>query len=562
MSVVDIRKDSAGYDYIALHDDDPSKEYRVYNIIKCQYDSLPNTIYVKVKSIDAFGKIKIKQDEERLIKEHYSAGKLYPFEVSDVKQDYKSDSPYYIIEDDFMEHHYYYQGEQKYQIGDNCILEVEGFTDKGFLKLKEVEHVDVSKVAKSAEDNSDADSRLMALWDSLPVLDGVEECETVELKTSISFPAGGNGVADIDKQLYVILKELTAFMNTKGGVLYIGIHDKTKKIVGINADYAHLNEGEDEYTYNANTDGYELKIRNTMDRLCPSVANSLTTIEFPETSGQVFCKISVKPARRPIFLSGTQLYVRQGNRLKLLRGDEITFFVTERMTVSIKDVIDTDTLNANSIDIEQMKQTMRALLNERKQVPTDLPKPKPLGEIDYWIVWYNDASWKRMRQKSDENNVYIQVPVYKAMSDPIVTFCYETGRVSTVKLSDFRKGANLNKIQTNNGWSKSGNKPKNIFIMHSTDFLVGYSVDHNGTQCVKLHALSDYPTTASAGNLGSPFIPDGWKPLTYAPLGAEHKKGIAHLIVTKAKRSSSPGTPINTISLKEEIDYLNKVLTL
>lgn len=33
MRVVDIRVDSAGYNYIALHDDDPSKEYRVYNIL-------------------------------------------------------------------------------------------------------------------------------------------------------------------------------------------------------------------------------------------------------------------------------------------------------------------------------------------------------------------------------------------------------------------------------------------------------------------------------------------------------------------------------------------------
>ena len=39
MKVVDIRKDSAGHDYITLHDDDPSKEYRVYNILKCQYES-------------------------------------------------------------------------------------------------------------------------------------------------------------------------------------------------------------------------------------------------------------------------------------------------------------------------------------------------------------------------------------------------------------------------------------------------------------------------------------------------------------------------------------------
>ena len=58
MKVVGIRMDSAGYKYIALHDDDPNKEYRVYNILKCQHDDLPETLYVTVKSIDSFGKVK------------------------------------------------------------------------------------------------------------------------------------------------------------------------------------------------------------------------------------------------------------------------------------------------------------------------------------------------------------------------------------------------------------------------------------------------------------------------------------------------------------------------
>ena len=81
MNVVDIRKDSAGHNYIALYDDDPNKEYRVYNILKCQLDSLPDTIYVIVKSIDVFGKIKFAQDIARLNKEHYHEGKLYAFDV-------------------------------------------------------------------------------------------------------------------------------------------------------------------------------------------------------------------------------------------------------------------------------------------------------------------------------------------------------------------------------------------------------------------------------------------------------------------------------------------------
>ena len=563
MKVVDIRKDSAGYNYIALHDDDPNKEYRVYNILKCQYDSLPDTLYVKVKSIDVFGKIKFVQDEARLNKEHYQQGKLYAFEVTDVKEDFHTKSTFYVLEDDFSMHRMFYKGEQKYQIGDSCILEVAGFSDKGNLKLKEVTHADKKPIDKAVQDTKDdTENKLAALWNSLPVLNVGDENQTLELKTSIAFPPG-EGKAIIGKQLYNILKELTAFMNTKGGTMYIGVHDKSKKVVGIDGDYKFLNDDEEDDfngTYKEDKDGYELKIRNTIDRLCPSLANSLMDIKFETLEKQTYCKIDVQPARRPIFLSGTQLYIRQGNRLKLLRGDEITFFITERMTISIKDVLDTDGLSASGgFDTDAMKQIMRSLINERRAIPKDLPKPKSLGEVDYWIIWYNDGTWKRSRQQSSEANAYMQVPIYKNLSDPILAFCYDTNRVNTVKLSDFRKGANLNVIQKN-GWSRTGDKPKNIFLMHATDFLVGYSVDSNGIEAVKLHAISDYGTTASAANQGAPFLPDTSRIETYAVIGAEHKKNIAHLIVTKAKRSVEVGTPLTSPALKNEIEYLENIL--
>ena len=72
-----------------------------------------------------------------------------------------------------------------------------------------------------------------------------DENQTLELKTSIAFPPG-EGKANIGKQLYNILKELTAFMNTKGGTLYIGVHDKSKKVVGIDGDYKFLNDDEED----------------------------------------------------------------------------------------------------------------------------------------------------------------------------------------------------------------------------------------------------------------------------------------------------------------------------
>jgi len=565
MKVIDIRKDSAGYDYIALRDDDPSKEYRVYNILKCQHESLPESLYVVVKSIDMFGKVKFRQDEGRLNKEHYKEGKLYAFEVTDVKEDFNTKAPYYIIEDDFTEHRYFFKGDQKYNTGDHCILEVEGITDKGFLKLKEVEHAAPDKVETIDLTTKDDQKQTSdASWAQLPVLNVGDESQTLEFKTSIAFPPG-NGEANIDKQLYNILRVITAFMNTDGGTLYVGVHDTTKKVTGIESDYAYLNEGDkDDFngSYNENNDGYQLKIRNTIDRLCPSLANSLTTIEFEEMSGKTYCKITVKPARRPIFLCGSQLFIRQGNRLKQLKGDEITLFITERMDVAIKDMIDIDGLGSKaSIDADTLRKVLREVINERSAIPRDLPKPKPLGKIDYWIIWYEDGSWKRSRNKSDEGNVHIQVPVYKNLGNSILAFCYESGRVNTVKLAAFRKGVNLNILQTKNGWSRTGDKPMSIFLMHATDYLVGYSVDSNGIEYVKLHAISDYPPTASAANQGSPFVPEsGSKIVTFGVIGAEHKKNVAHLIITKAKRSVEMGTPLTSPTLKEEIDYLQKVL--
>lgn len=565
MKVMDIRKDSAGHDYITLHDEDPSKEYRVYNILKCQYESLPDTLYVTVKSIDVFGKIKFQQDEARLNREHYQEGKLYAFEVAEVKEDFHTKDTFYVLEDDFTTHRMFFKGEQKYQVGDSCVLEVAGFNDRGNLKLKEVTHADKKYVEKAVKDVVDnTEDKLAVLWKSLPVLNVGDESQTLELKTSIVFPPG-EGKANIGKQLYTVLKELTAFMNTDGGTLYIGIHDRTKKVIGIEGDYKYLNDDEeDDYNgcYKEDKDGYELKIRNTMDKLCPSLANSpLTTISFESLEGKDYCKIDVKPARRPIFLSGTQLYVRQGNRVKLLKGDEITFFITERMSISIKDILDTDGIQMGngSMDIDKIKQIMRSLINERRAIPKDLPKPKSLGEIDYWIIWYQNGTWKRSRQQSPEKEVYMQVPVYKNLNTSLVAFCYET-RVNTVKLNEFKKGANMNKLQTKKWWSKSGEIPKQIYVMEPTDFIVGYSIDSNNIEYVKLHAISDYNPSSTAGAQGGAFVPDNTRIETYAVLGAEHKKKIEHLIVKKADRSKIAGTPLSSPTHKEEIEYLEKVL--
>lgn len=553
LRVIDIRKDSAGYDYIALENPDinSNREIRVYNILACQINELPQSLYVKV-SIDEFGKIKFKQDIEQVFRDHYKEGKIYGFTVISIGQDHNTQRPFYEIEDEITSHRYYFQGEQTRNIGDSCILEIDGFTDKGFIKFKEVDHVfteyEIEKVIPTSQEE--------IIVDETSSFAHLEESDTVEFKSSIVFVAKDNSV-NIDKQLYKIITVLTSFMNKNGGTLYIGIHDRSKTVVGIEKDLEFINSSDkDEYSYNPTFDHYELKIRNTIDSLCPSLANDLIKFKFVEENGKTYCQIDVETARRPIYISGSRLYVRQGNRNKLLTGEEMTLFIVERMA---------STINRDSvaIDTDAIVSIIKGVLNERTAIPEDikLPPRRNLEKITDWYIWYNNRTWMRSREKSNEANVHLQVPLYTSISNPVIVFCYDNGRINTVKLSDFRKKTRLN-VRYDCAWCEESGAPKNIFIATPTDYIIGKSIDANGFVYAKLHSVSDFVTTAKATNLGNPFLPSEYNIIDYAIAGAEHNVNLAHLIIPKRDRTRTAGLPVNTINPddKKEIEYLEALL--
>ena len=324
-------RDSRDNDYLVLLDENGEREYRVYpQLVKFQEDALPSTVVASVKSIDIFGRIQLRLDEGSMIRGHYREGEQYAFHIADSRDDPNTNAHYYVIEDDFASHRFYCDESEKYVKGEDCILMIKGFNDRGFLKLEEPhkkkqEDVSVGQTPPSTPVKSEPN-----YLSGAPVLDIGEEGTRLELKTSIVFPPGKNGVADIDRHLDTVIKVLCAFMNTEGGELYIGVHDATHHVVGFSEDYEHLNEGVDHFagSYSHTHDGYQLKIRNTIDRKCTSVANSLIEFEFNEIEGAEYCKITVKKARRPIWFNNTQLWIRQGCRQKQLKDDEISFFIS------------------------------------------------------------------------------------------------------------------------------------------------------------------------------------------------------------------------------------------
>jgi uncharacterized repeat protein (TIGR03833 family) len=138
------------------------------------------------------------------------------------------------------------------------------------------------------------------------------ENENLEYKQSFAY--------DIDKPEFPkkflqhsVLKTVQAFANANGGRLYIGIHDKTHKNMGLSGDYAFLDEGKQD------SDGFEIHLRSFLRgnfEIGGDIFNSVHVEVFPY-DGKDVCLIDVTKSD-VAFVSVDQgklaFYVREGGQ--------------------------------------------------------------------------------------------------------------------------------------------------------------------------------------------------------------------------------------------------------
>lgn len=531
-----LRYNSIGDKYICVTDG--NLEYRIFDLIKCQAEGdLPARLYVYVKSIDAFGRVRIVQDTQRVYAEYYAAGSENEFTVDAIKLD-NNDKPYYAVSDDFSEQRFYIRGEQKYGVGDTIILKSKGQNAKGFMEYEEVEPkseepivTDVTRVSTPTIIRTN-------------IVNYGPESATVEYKSSIVYT--GKGECSIAKQSRLIVTEIAAMMNTEGGKLVIGVRDDQTPC-GVEGDFEHLNDDEtDTYTYKEDEDGFKQKILHQLNYLCSMLAGmSIKKIEFKEKVGKRYCVIDIDKADRPIWVGSNQevpaLYIRQDCRLKRLNGDQITEYIYRRMKKATEDVVGGAQALA-ALDETTINEIVRRIINANKK-EVILP-PMPKREVDWWIVWKNDGVWYRQREQSADADVAIQVPLYKNMSTPVVLFCYDNTNIVARDYKVMNRGTNAGR-PNNSVWTP-GMTPRNIFIVEPTDYLCIHSLDYHGAEYVKMHAVTDFNTVASPTAAGNPILPTGSKILQYGIIGAENKAKLSELIVPKARRSQDKGTLVDT----------------
>ena len=133
----------------------------------------------------------------------------------------------------------------------------------------------------------------------------IGENEKLEMKSTLRYDLRQNIV---NKNLeYVIAKTVSAFLNSEGGILIIGVDDNGNAL-GLEKDIETFSKKD--------VDGYELHLRNIIKKHLGSNFEKHLKITFPIIDEKTICKVKILKSGKPVFANfegKDSFYVRNGN---------------------------------------------------------------------------------------------------------------------------------------------------------------------------------------------------------------------------------------------------------
>lgn len=118
------------------------------------------------------------------------------------------------------------------------------------------------------------------------------ESESVEFKSTLRYDLKQKMV---NKKLeFVIAKTISAFLNSSGGNLFIGIDDNANSL-GLSDDYSTLKKQD--------KDGFELQLIEIIKKYIGIETSPYIRITFPEYDEKTICRVQITPSNKPIFIS-------------------------------------------------------------------------------------------------------------------------------------------------------------------------------------------------------------------------------------------------------------------
>lgn len=131
------------------------------------------------------------------------------------------------------------------------------------------------------------------------------ENESLEIKSTLRFDLK-EGI--VNKKLeYVFAKTISAFLNTEGGTLIIGVDDDGNTL-GLEKDIQTLAK--------QNIDGFELHLRQAIKKYLGDYFEKYIKVTFPKVDDKEICLIQILKSGKPVFITSEgneSFFVRNGN---------------------------------------------------------------------------------------------------------------------------------------------------------------------------------------------------------------------------------------------------------
>ncbi|OGN31837.1 MAG: hypothetical protein A3J01_00770 [Candidatus Yanofskybacteria bacterium RIFCSPLOWO2_02_FULL_45_18] len=146
------------------------------------------------------------------------------------------------------------------------------------------------------------------------------EHEKLEFKTSLRWDVARN---QINKELEkTVMKTVTAFLNSNGGYLVIGVNDKGEPM-GLEKDFASL--------VRQDADGFENHFNNLFNSMVGPEFRRLVKLTFNNVGGKTVCLANVESSNKPAYLKtggGEDFYIRTGNVTTPLKMSEVAAYIS------------------------------------------------------------------------------------------------------------------------------------------------------------------------------------------------------------------------------------------
>lgn len=424
--------------WLSLSDGESPRKYNVpaFPYQKTGYEG--KTVMCTVSKVLDSGYPYLLQDKVEVLEHCYNKGETYWFSVLEKCVDSYSGRPYFNLIDRINNiTHRFYCSEQDELSGlvPVIVKDIKGSHLELQLEAKEESKAGATGVAAPKE------------LDKLHNPFGHEDSYH-EWKASLVFPSNSSDQdnPDVEQQIKNIMRSIAGFQNAEGGLLYLGVTD-FGEVRGIEADYAHLDEGDDKVSYQKNTDGFENKIRTAVNHYLGKM--SLDNIKFKfylqQSSGHIFCVITVSKTTRPVFREGRDVFKRFGNGYRALKGEEITDLAydklndtAEQLEFSLTMPDDCIELNPN-INVEALRQAPSS--SDVVKISTDF-----LKKMDYYyMTFYTDDQfiYSKESHASDENVLtevrFNRIDGNLEYSRDILVKCLKDGHAQLIQAYDLCK---------------------------------------------------------------------------------------------------------------------------